>query len=208
MREGAGLPRPCTVENAESDPAPYVQPGHKNVAKDFHMIMDEGAAAWLQRTAAKNLWRVPDYYELDDLVSDGMECWVKVTQRYSNVKSAAHLMALFKTTFTNHVHDLARKKMRMPDSINECQLEAGVALSIEAIENEHTILPEPSLAMAMAPDAVRCFMAAFDYMPPPPKRKAPARPGRTLNVMGLGITSSILEQYSRIAATYLKESAQ
>lgn len=79
--------------------------------------MDAGAKGWLVQTARKNLWRVPDSYELRDLVQDGYWHWARIVHRYevmpNRIRSRKHLMGLFKITFINHVNDLSKRKSRM-----------------------------------------------------------------------------------------------
>lgn len=61
----------------------------------------------MQKTAAKSYWRVAYWYGLEDLLQDGEMCWVLVERNYPHVTNPAHLMALFKRYFQNHIHDLA-----------------------------------------------------------------------------------------------------
>jgi len=75
--------------------------------------MDSGAVGWLIKTADKNFWRVEGYMTRSDLVQDGYACYLKVVENYKGkAKNKAHLMSLFKTTFTNHIHDLANKRRK------------------------------------------------------------------------------------------------
>lgn len=78
--------------------------------------MDEGACAWLVTVCADHFWRVPHWYEFDDLLCDGLECWYRVVAHYETkpkrVRNRAHLMRLFKTTFLNHIHKLSKQKTR------------------------------------------------------------------------------------------------
>lgn len=87
--------------------------------------MDSGAVGWLLKTAEANYWRVDGFYLKSDLIQDGYICYLKVAERYKS-KSKAHLMALFKTTYINHITDLAnaRRKHAM------CVTLDGDALSI------------------------------------------------------------------------------
>jgi hypothetical protein len=88
--------------------------------------MDKGAQGWLYRTAHKNYWRVANWYSFDDLVQDGFVCWYGVQARYvrarpgvpfvGGVKDKKHVMSLFKTTYTNHIHDLAKFATRQLDA--------------------------------------------------------------------------------------------
>ena len=66
--------------------------------------------SWLFSYAQKNLWRVPEWYDIDDLIQDGYMCVAKCEQRYTHVTSRPHFMSLIKVTFSNHIHDLSTKK--------------------------------------------------------------------------------------------------
>lgn len=81
------------------------------------MPMDESAKRWLYKQAHKHLWRVCQWYDLDDLIQDGMMCWWKVVRRYPEVRDRPHMMRLFQTTFTNHVHALANRRTNQLDML-------------------------------------------------------------------------------------------
>lgn len=72
------------------------------------MDMDVGARRWLAKTARANHWRVANFYEIDDLIQDGYYVYYYAVRRYSAVRDRPHIMALFKTIFTNHIHDLCK----------------------------------------------------------------------------------------------------
>lgn len=99
--------------------------------------MDAGALGWMYKKARCELWRVARFYEMDDLVQDGHVWWYYVCRRYGD-REPQHRMALFKTCYTNHIHDLA-KGVRSgvagtsPANRNEC---AVPWLSPGSSENE------------------------------------------------------------------------
>lgn len=78
------------------------------------MDTDAGVRGWIYNTARKNYWRVPPWYDLDDLVQDGYWHYARIVTRYSDVKSRAHMMALFKRTYLNHINDLSKKATKYP----------------------------------------------------------------------------------------------
>ncbi len=79
------------------------------------MDMDEGAKRWMFKYTWANYWRVSSWYDLDDLVQEGYECWWYVAYHYPNVKDRPHLMRLFKLTLASRIHDLSKKKTKQPD---------------------------------------------------------------------------------------------
>lgn len=93
--------------------------------------MDQGARLWVYKTARKNLWRVSGHIDIDDLVQDGMYFWQRICTRYPNVTHPPHRMALFKTAFTNHIHDLSKKNLDViTESDLDVTLEAAAGLDV------------------------------------------------------------------------------
>lgn len=80
--------------------------------------MDQGARRWLIKYAYKNLWRVAQSHDLDDLVQDGYLMFYIVWNKYPHVRDIPHLMRLFQVTFINHVHDLSKHQSRMANIID------------------------------------------------------------------------------------------
>jgi hypothetical protein len=85
-----------------------------------HPYMDEGLRRWIAAYASRNLWRVPSWMTLDDLIQEGFICYTNVL-RHENYRGLARVreptkdnrrvfMSLVKKAFTNHIHDLANEK--------------------------------------------------------------------------------------------------
>ena len=74
--------------------------------------MGQVTRKWMIKTARKNLWRMSHWYDLDELIADGMLCWQIVESKYPKTNKP-HRDSLFRTTFTNHIHRLANKKSIM-----------------------------------------------------------------------------------------------
>lgn len=90
-------------------------------------LLDAGIRGFIFSTARKELWRVGDWYTLDDLISDGLMCFYKCRRRYavnrygSMEDHTTHeqqkwLMALVKTTFYRHIAGLAEKQMMVKET--------------------------------------------------------------------------------------------
>jgi len=79
--------------------------------------LDQGLERWLFTTARRNLWRVPQWYSVDDLVQDGYASFYKCAKHYGRLArkrkpkkdDRRNFMALVKRTFENHIHDLSTK---------------------------------------------------------------------------------------------------
>lgn len=84
--------------------------------KRQHML-DAGMRGWIVNCAKKNIWRVPTWYDLDDLIQDGFICYCHCRIRYAHIEETRHFMALVKTSFANHIHDLANKRTRTTEKL-------------------------------------------------------------------------------------------
>lgn len=98
------------------------------------------------------MWRVSSHIDLADLMQDGYLIWVKVNAKYSNVKTQKHRMALFKTAFTNHIHDLSKKRSRL-DLVAEADLDTPMESLLEG--EDPTSDPDASFIIAQLPAALR-----------------------------------------------------
>lgn len=77
--------------------------------------LDRSLIGWIVNTARANYWRVSSWYDLEDLIQDGMECYARCKDRYQYVANQSHFMSLVKKTYINHIHNLAIKKSRELD---------------------------------------------------------------------------------------------
>lgn len=75
------------------------------------LLMDKATRKWLRDFAKANYWRVASWYELEDLLQDGMVLWHQIRQRYRG-RQGKHLTNTFKLSFRNHVHDLATARTK------------------------------------------------------------------------------------------------
>jgi DNA-directed RNA polymerase specialized sigma24 family protein len=118
------------------------------------MDMDRGVRGWLLNTCKENYWRVAGWYDFEDLIQDGMLHYVRVSNKYPHVTSQKHLGALFRTAFTNHIHDLSKRRSRIDCEINECLLGVPIA-EVESVANTQ---PDTSLIMAQLPPILRSLL--------------------------------------------------
>ncbi len=79
------------------------------------MEMDVGTIGWLHRYARRHFWRLPSWYDYDDLIQDGYLNWLRITQRYTDVTERKHMMRLFQICFVNHVNNLSNWKTKTPE---------------------------------------------------------------------------------------------
>lgn len=115
------------------------------------MDMDRGVKGWIVNTTKLNYWRVAGWYEFDDLVQDGYLHYQRIINKYTNVKQPAQIMSLFKVAFTNHIHDLSKKKTKYAHEV--CETALGIAL--ENIRGTMHINPDTSALVAAMPNVLR-----------------------------------------------------
>lgn len=80
---------------------------------------------WAYKFVSKNRWRCDAIHEFDDLIQDAYLCFVKVSDRYPLVIIPQQFMALFRTTFTNQMHDHSRYVKRK--RVVHCDSSKGVS---------------------------------------------------------------------------------
>jgi hypothetical protein len=111
--------------------------------------MDEGARGWLIKTAKENLWRVPAWVELEDLIEDGLLVYHRVILKYEErdyvspsgyvtkksrrVRSRAHIQRLFQMAYTFHLNDLANKRTECGGEVMVRDLSSRAADAIEGV---------------------------------------------------------------------------
>lgn len=95
--------------------------------------MDKGAVGWLIKKVDSEYWKVEGLCDKSDLIQDGYLCYYKVASKYGK-KSPAHLMALFKTAFNNHLIDVAAQRKRNL----AVSLEGDIGFSLDSFEAEES----------------------------------------------------------------------
>jgi hypothetical protein len=78
--------------------------------------MDEIAERWMIKTAVSNQYRMASWYDLDDLIQDGYMIWRIVVKKYPHARDRAHRMALFQSSYRNHINDLAKGERAVPEA--------------------------------------------------------------------------------------------
>lgn len=97
--------------------------------------LDAGIRGWIVNTAKKHYWRIPPWYELDDLIQEGYFCYSICNLKYGHDLTPSHFMALVKVTFINHIHDIANLKTR---NAAELMVPADSPLFSRAVPEEAT----------------------------------------------------------------------
>lgn len=111
-------------------------------------LLDAGVRGLIVNMATKNFWKVASWYELDDLIQDGYMCYAKVRRAYPKIKEVRHLTALFKTTFSRFIIDLAAKK-RLGEELVLSQMAAPDSDGSQELESLLGSQPEEQTAMVL-----------------------------------------------------------
>lgn len=127
----------------------YTSNGNNNESLGDSMDMDQGARAWLARTARKNYWRVSDWYDLDDLIQDGYWHWYRIINKYPYItkprmtrNARRIIMGLFQRTYTNHLHDLAKR--RCPTTFDDFPA-AAISVTTSHVQAADAIMDKDSV---------------------------------------------------------------
>lgn len=148
--------------------------------------MDQGVRGYIYKTARANLWRVSGSYELGDLVQDGYLFWHRIVTKYPNVTETKHRMGLFKTAFSNHIHDLSKLKSRL-----EVVLEADMDMPLDAMLEGEDPGQDPDLSFIISqlpPAIMRVLSRMLETEPPYRQRLDGSREtsrGRACRIAGL-----------------------
>lgn len=147
---------------------------------------------WIVNTAREKLWRVPSWYSLEDLISDGLLCFTKCRARYidGNVISARrvfsmspgqsekrHFMRLVQSTFLNHISTLAARGTSeiLVDDVDDSLWPAHLLVTDEEASLAVTLQQLPAeiqqLLLLLVKDSVgflrfggkRCSVRETDY---------------------------------------------
>lgn len=113
--------------------------------------MDQGVKGWIFNTSRKEFWRVASWYEYVDLVQDGAMIYAKIVAKYPDLKTPKDRMNIFKRAFTNHIHDLSKKRTKSVTEILECTL----GTQLHEIEADFFTCPDTSVTLAMLPAKLR-----------------------------------------------------
>lgn len=68
---------------------------------------DGRVEAWTKKYISRHLWRIPTYYDFEDLLQDCKVKFIICQQRYSHTSIPQQFWALYKSCVCNHITDLA-----------------------------------------------------------------------------------------------------
>jgi hypothetical protein len=93
--------------------------------------------------------------------------WQRIVTRYPNVTETKHQMALFKTAFTNYIHDLSKKKSRLP-LVTESDLDTPMEALLEG--EDPAADPDRNLITSQLPPAIMRVLTRMTTGDPPYRR--------------------------------------
>src|ERR1043166_3753056 len=101
----------------------------------------EVLTGWLHRDYRKNGWRMRSWTD-EDYIQEGLCLYLAIEKHYSKtrgerapVTEPKHLMALFKTSWSNHVHDKSRKEFVTVGDDSLVALEAAATVSLVDVDS-------------------------------------------------------------------------
>lgn len=92
---------------------------------------------WIYNHAGRNFWRIAAWYELDDLINDGLAIAYKCQVRYGVSGESIdppHFMSLVKRAFHNHIGDLLRSSRPEGESVVHLGDAAGQLTETEFLD--------------------------------------------------------------------------
>lgn len=95
---------------------------------------------WIYSNAKRNLWRVGSWYDLEDLINDGLLIALKCRQKLGTEVDDKHYNSYVRKAFHNHLGELIRRKR----GVNEVSFLDVVGRSdcdLTEQESEELILP-------------------------------------------------------------------
>jgi hypothetical protein len=129
--------------------------------------LPKSVVGWIINHSTRNFWRVADWYELDDLISDGLLVAYKCRERYGEPGKdldPPHFMALVKTSFYRHIGDLLRVSraeqevtVRIGDAAGESSEASFLDRAAEPAEGGQDFLA----LLADMPESLRKAVALF-----------------------------------------------
>lgn len=143
----AGTALQAANSNQQKQPTPRLK------SRRRAHVMDTVAEKWLHGTAYHHHWRVDPSRDIDDLVQDGFMKWAQVVRAYPDIVEPKHLMALFKTAYCRHLHDLSNRKTKIVNTVEE--------LKRATVEEAMDDIAECHLAAEDAPLGVRRVLEAI-----------------------------------------------
>lgn len=135
------------------------------IKRRFHdKYFDNGLRGWIVKTAKKNYWRVAAWYDLEDLIQDGLLAYAICRSRYRHrVQNRRHFMALVQVVFVNHITDLANERTAGQDvAISQIAADGKELQALEYLAGGFTGDAELTATLAAAPEEVRRFLALFN----------------------------------------------
>jgi DNA-directed RNA polymerase specialized sigma24 family protein len=90
---------------------------------------------YLMNQITKDLWRVANTHDRQDLMQEGVLVFLRCAAKYSIIDTPQHFMALFKTAWAHHLNDLSVKATKARVMVSETHLdpEDGSEWNREAI---------------------------------------------------------------------------
>ena len=87
--------------------------------------LPQPVVGWIYNHSRKNYWRLAAWYEVEDLIQDGLMIAYKARERYGSDLDPPHYMRLVQSMFRNHIGDLLRRMRGFDDRTKLADLAGG-----------------------------------------------------------------------------------
>lgn len=128
-----------------------------HLPSDYSRDLPPAVIGWIKNHAARNHWRMAGWYDLDDLVQDGVMVAYKCRERYGTELDPPHFMALVKKAFFSHIGQLlrdGRPEHAVTDRIGDLSGERTEASFLDSVASEDP-MQEFRVLLAEMPKSLR-----------------------------------------------------
>lgn len=138
-------------------------------SSDTRIGLPRSVVGWIYNHSRKHYWRVAAWYELEDLIQDGLMIAFKCREYYgrpvepnanrvSRVRlgevDTPHFMALVQSAFHNHIGNLIRKKRAVDDTATKLD-DLSLADKVSLNKRTEEAMTEFYMLVSQMPDHLR-----------------------------------------------------
>lgn len=127
-----------------------------NPSETYKPCYDGPIAGWVVNTMQRDFWRVERVVGTrEDYLQEAYLVFLRIAQRYPDMDTPQHFMALFQRSWTNHVNDLSSRASRRRAEVSASgpgeEGDAGPADFVGALDNDGHL----AVLLRQAPSEVR-----------------------------------------------------
>jgi hypothetical protein len=125
--------------------------------------LNNSVIGWIYNTSTRSLWKIHKWYDLEDLIQDGLMIALKCRARYGSEIDPPHFTALVKTSFANHIVNLQRKTYSNIELHIADITDVKTGEEIDNILDSIYELPEQEIACTLSelPEPIKAVLRLF-----------------------------------------------